>query len=90
MLYTLYRRKTSPSLISNEMISEMQKHKLNYLNRTVEAWENPSIDNGKTLHVFTVDEIKAFKSERRCLKWQISFYEGNPKKPKIHQLGKEQ
>ena len=59
------------------MVAEMQKHKVNYLNQNIEAFENPSMDNGKTLHLFTHDEIKSFKKERMCLKWQLYFFEGN-------------
>ena len=68
MFWTLYCRKTPNSLISNEMVSEMYKHKISYINQTVDAYENNEATHNTSKNTFSDNEIKNYKRERRCLK----------------------
>jgi len=69
MFWTLYCRKTPNSLISNEMVSEMYKHKISYINQTVESYESTDMVHNSTKNSFSDSEIKNYKRERGCLKW---------------------
>lgn len=69
MFWTLYCRKTPSSLISNEMVSEMYKHKISYINQTVESYESTDMVHNSTKNSFSNNEIKNYKWERGCLKW---------------------
>ena len=69
MFWTLYCRRTPKSLITNEMVTEMYKHKISYLNQTVEAYESTDMVHNTTKNTFSENEIQNYKRERGCLKW---------------------